>query len=289
MGTDRLARPVELAGERPVQDVGHERALAAARDTGHGDERPERHAQVDVAQVVLARAADLEVLPVAGSPRIAGSGTDRSPRRNAPVIERGSASTTSSGPLAMISPPCSPAPGPDVDDPVGRPDRLLVVLDDEDRVAEVAQPGQRGDELRVVPLVEPDRRLVEDVQDAHQRRADLGGQPDPLRLAAGQGDARAIEGQVVQPDVDEEAEPGDDLLEQLPGDRPLALVQAAIELVGPAQGIRDRQGETSRDVPVADRHAQDLGRSRLPPQTGQGRVTMYFSSSVLMYSESVSR
>ena len=35
--------------------------------------------------------------------------------------------------------------------------------------------------------------------------------------------------------------------------------------------------------------ARISGRSRLPPQVGQGRVTMYFSSSVLMYSESVSR
>ena len=41
-----------------------------------------------------------------------GPGPARSPRRNAPVIERGSASTASSEPFAMISPPCSPAPGP---------------------------------------------------------------------------------------------------------------------------------------------------------------------------------
>ena len=116
-------------------------------------------------------------------------------------------------------------PGPDVDDPVGGPDGLLVVLDDEDRVAQVAQPGQRRDELGVVALVEPDRRLVEDVQDAHQRRPDLGRQPDPLRLPAGQRDARPVERQVVEPDVDEEPEPGDDLLEQLMGDRPLALGQ----------------------------------------------------------------
>ena len=88
----------------------------------------------------------------------------------------------------MISPPCSPAPGPMSIDPVRRPDRLLVVLDDEHGVAEVAQPRQRGDQLGVVALVEPDRRLVEDVQDAHQRRADLGRQPDPLRLAARQAD-----------------------------------------------------------------------------------------------------
>ena len=84
----------------------------------------------------------------------------------------------------MISPPCCPAPGPDVDDPVRRPDGLLVVLHDEDRVAQVAQPGQRGDELGVVALVEPDGRLVEDVQDAHQGRPDLGREADPLGLAA---------------------------------------------------------------------------------------------------------
>ena len=37
-------------------------------------------------------------------------------------------------------------------------------------------------------LMEPDRGLVEDVQDAHEARPDLGGQPDPLGLAARQGD-----------------------------------------------------------------------------------------------------
>ncbi len=120
-------------------------------------------------------------------------------------------------------------PGPDVHDPVRGPDRLLVVLDDEDRVAEVAQARQRRDELGVVALVEPDRRLVEDVQDAHQRRADLGRQADPLGLAAGQGHAGPVEGQVVEPDVDEEPEPRHDLLEQLVGDRPLALGQVVAQ------------------------------------------------------------
>ena len=112
-----------------------------------------------------------------------------------------------------------PRPGADVDDPVGGPDGLLVVLDDEHGVAEVAQARQRRDELRVVALVEADRRLVEDVQDTHQRRADLGRQADPLRLAARQRHARAVHGQVVEPDVDEEPQPRDDLLEHLVGDR----------------------------------------------------------------------
>jgi hypothetical protein len=74
----------------------------------------------------------------------------------------------------------------DVDDPVGGADRVLVVLDDDEGVAEVAQPDQRLDEPPVVALVQPDARLVEHVEHADQARADLGGQPDPLRLAAGE-------------------------------------------------------------------------------------------------------
>jgi hypothetical protein len=42
------------------------------------------------------------------------------------------------------------------------------VLDHEHGVSEVAQPLERRDQLRVVPLVEADRGLVEDVEDADE-------------------------------------------------------------------------------------------------------------------------
>ena len=58
--------------------------------------------------------------------------------------------------------------GADVDDVVGDPDRVLVVLDDEHRVAELAQADERVDQPAVVALVQPDRRLVEHVQHADQ-------------------------------------------------------------------------------------------------------------------------
>jgi hypothetical protein len=51
---------------------------------------------------------------------------------------------------------------------VGRAHHLLVVFDDEHRVAEIAQPLEGCDQLRVVALVKPDRRLVEDVQDSDE-------------------------------------------------------------------------------------------------------------------------
>ena len=79
----------------------------------------------------------------------------------------------------------------DVDDVVGDLDGVLVVLDDEHGVAEVAQPDQRVDEPAVVALVQADRRLVEHVEHADQAAADLRRQPDALGLAAGQGAGRA--------------------------------------------------------------------------------------------------
>ena len=78
----------------------------------------------------------------------------------------------------------APRAGTQVDHVVGRLDRVLVVLDDDDRVAEVAQPAQRGEQSLVVALVQPDAGLVQDVEHAHEPRPDLGGQPDALGLAA---------------------------------------------------------------------------------------------------------
>ena len=83
-------------------------------------------------------------------------------------------------PAATTSPPCTPAPGPRSTHVVGGADRLLVVLDHDHRVAQVAQALQRVEQPRVVALVQADGRLVQHVEHAHQARADLGGQPDAL-------------------------------------------------------------------------------------------------------------
>ncbi len=188
---------------------------------------------------MLARPADLEPLPIAWSavfrqrdgPLAAQERASDRARLGEDHLERAVGDDLA----AML-----PGPGSDVDDPVGGPDRLLVMLDDKHRVAQVAQAGQRRDQLGVIALVQPDRWLVEDVQDTHQGRADLGRQADPLRLATGQRHAGPIERQVVESNIDQEAEPRDDLLEQLPSDRPLSLGEGPVQLVRPAQGLGDR-------------------------------------------------
>lgn len=53
---------------------------------------------------------------------------------------------------------------PEVDHVIGRADRLLIMLDHYDGVAEVSQAPERGEQPRVIALVEADARLVEDIQ-----------------------------------------------------------------------------------------------------------------------------
>ena len=135
----------------------------------------------------------------------------------------------------------------------------LVVLDHDHGVAEVAQPLQRRDQARVVALMEADRGLVEDVEHADEARSDLGGQPDPLRLAAREGRRGALERQVAHADVVEEAQPLVDLAQDQPSD--LTLGVRELELLEPAD--RPPRGH-ARDLVNAQ--AAHLHRKRFRAQ-----------------------
>src|ERR1700727_1396735 len=74
----------------------------------------------------------------------------------------------------------------DINDVIGGPDRILVVLDDDHRIAQAPQTPERVEEPRVVALVEADRRFVEYIKHAGEARADLRSEPDALALAARQ-------------------------------------------------------------------------------------------------------
>jgi len=81
----------------------------------------------------------------------------------------------------------------EIDEIVGGANGVLVVLDHDHGIAEIAQLTQRFKEPFVVALMEADARFVEDVEDAGELRADLRCQADALRLAAGKRAAFAIE------------------------------------------------------------------------------------------------
>ena len=81
--------------------------------------------------------------------------------------------------------------GTDVDDMVGGMHRILIVLHNDQRIAEVAQMAQCCKQAVVVALMQSDARLIEDVEHTHEPRADLRRETDALCLAARERPRRA--------------------------------------------------------------------------------------------------
>ena len=73
----------------------------------------------------------------------------------------------------------------DVHQPVRRADRVLIVLDDDQGIPQVAEVLQGRDQPGVIPLMQPNRRLIQHVENARQARTNLGRQADTLRFATG--------------------------------------------------------------------------------------------------------
>ena len=117
---------------------------------------------------------------------------------------------------------------------VGLQDGLGVVLHHHHGVAQVPEGLQGGEQFPGVPGMQADAGLIQDVEDAAQLGADLGGQADALGLAAGQGAGGPVQGEVVQAHLLQEAEAFGDLLEDAAGD--LGLAGGEFQGDEPAQG-----------------------------------------------------
>ncbi len=101
---------------------------------------------------------------------------------------------------------------------IGGADRILVMLHHQHRVAQALEPLQRAEQALIVALVQADARLVQHVEHAGQARADLAREPDALALAAGERRRAARQGEVIEPDIDQELQPLIDLAQNPPGD-----------------------------------------------------------------------
>ena len=182
-------RAVEPSRQRLVERVDEERRFAAAGNAGDAGEESERNLGGDVLQIVAARADELQPA-VSGCGRRSGMAISRAPTRYWPVSELRMAHDVGGRAFGDDLAAMDAGAGADIDHIVGGADRVLVVLDHDHGVAEVAQPFQRFEEPRIVALMQPDRGLVEHVEHAGQAGADLRGQPDALAFAAGKRAAR---------------------------------------------------------------------------------------------------
>ncbi len=119
------------------------------------------------------------------------------------------------------------------------------MLDDDDRIAEVAQIGERTEQALVVALVQSDRRLVEHIHDADQAGADLAGEADALGFAAGERVGATIERQIIETDVDEEFQ---------------ALVDFTRDFFRDLAAAAGQGERAEKRVQPPDRHRRQLGQ-----------------------------
>ena len=166
-----------------VEDLVDERRLARARDARDERQGTERELDRQVLEVVLCCADDFDELAVPWAALL----RDRDEFAAREVGARdgvGVLLDLLGRALGDDATAVRAGARADVDDVVGRVHRVLVVFDDDQRIAEIAQVLERREQAVVVALVQADARLVEDVEDALQARADLRREADALRLAA---------------------------------------------------------------------------------------------------------
>src|SRR6478672_7177976 len=179
-----LAGIGELARHGAVERLDEEGRLAAAGHAGHRGEQAERNVHGDVLEVVGPRADDRQSSASCWLAALlrhrdlleAGEILAGDALRVGHHLLRGSfrhhLAAMDAGAWAHVH------------HVIRGEDRLLVMLDHDDAVAEIAQPIERLEQPRIVALMQPDRRLVQHVEHAGQPRADLRGEADALALAA---------------------------------------------------------------------------------------------------------
>ena len=253
----------------PTSTRTDQRRLAGTRHTGDGDELAERQLDVEIRQVVLARADDPQSPPRAA--RAARTSGEFAAQRLARLRLRVPCDDFDRS-LREAAPAGLAGVGPEVDQVIGRAHDLERVLDHDDRVAVVANASQHAEQRRDVAGVQANRRLVEHVQRARQRAGQRGGELDALCLAAGERAQLATETDVTEADL---VDRPDAVAQQC--DQPLGALgfvgrQLARDVRGECAQLGDRELGQVRDRAPRDAHAQRIGFAAARPRNpGSGR------------------
>ena len=202
--------------------IGDQGALARSRNTGNDCERTELNLGGNVFEVVSAGARDLKTAAAglaalighADHPLAGQIGTRHGIGARHDIGRRSCSDHVSA---------VNARTGTHIDHVVGSANCIFVVLDDDNGITDIAQALERLDQALVIALVKADRRLVQNVQNAHEAGADLCCQANALGLTAGKRRRGAIERQIVESDIDQKTQALQDFLDDAPADELLTL------------------------------------------------------------------
>ena len=156
--------------------------------------------------------------PFASTARRGARGCRSGSPRKRPVTESGLRISSSAEPAAITCPPSLPAPGPRSMTCSARRMVSSSCSTTTSVLPFASQLRERVEQDAVVARVEADGGLVEDVADAAQVRAELRGQPDPLRFAAGERRGGAVESEIPEADLPQKAQPRAELGQEVARD-----------------------------------------------------------------------
>ena len=174
--------------------------------------------------------------------------------------------------------------GTEVHKIIGGAHRVLVVFYDDDGVAHVAQFFEAAEQTIIVARMKADARFIQDIEDANKAAADLSGQSDALRLAAGEGGGGTLDCEIMKTDVEQKADASAQFLEHFDGNGPLhrseLFFEAPWACFEPPGDLADGKSAYFRQRLVADLDGPRCALRRLPWQVGQRTTRMYFSSCI---------
>ena len=154
---------------------------------------------------------------------------------------------------------------------IRRAQHVGIVLHHQNRVSQVAQLFQDADQPRRVPRVQPDRRLIQHIQRAHQLRPQRSRQLNPLRLAARQRRSQPVQRQILEAHRIQKLQPLPHLVENRPGN--LLLHRRQLQLAKKLLRLRNRQRRSLADIQPIQPHRTRLGAQPLSAALRALRVT----------------
>ena len=217
VGEGLLLGMIELGLQDGHQRFVDQRALAAAGHSAHSHQASQGETDIYALKIVAAGPLDCKELAAAGA---AHTGyfyllpSRQVLQRYGRIVSLGSGIWSGGAGVAdsAAQSACSRA---NIYQPVGVAHCLFIMLHHYHRIVLVAQFFQRCNEFAVVPLMQTDGRLIEDIYDTYQLRSYLRGQPDALALASGKRCGGPVEREVFKPHVHQELEPVSQLAEHV--------------------------------------------------------------------------
>lgn len=184
MGKGALPSPHEFLGKAAVKDVIHKGTLAAAADTGHNGQGPQRNGDIDVFKVVGPCPFDYYFLAISFTADLG----NRNLFPTAEIIACDRPFDLHDFLCCSLSNNLSPVfagARSNIDDLVSCKHRIFIMFDNKEGVSQITKMLEGGKKFVIIPLVKADTRFIKDVEYTDKPGTNLCCKADPLGLAAG--------------------------------------------------------------------------------------------------------